>query len=258
MKQKILICLFLLLYMSCKKRTKNSIVNLTQDSIIHSKTKLGASAKIVFYPSKQKDSFKYREYYIEDELKDYCYISDNGFILGNKFSFDGEIKSVREYLNIDSKNFLNQFWTIKDKDTFSRSNFYQIKIFDSIKKNKHFGLQIVLKKSYRENFTNLFFLIPKKHYSVLKADFSNYKEIEFDTIHSLMNDKIPNNEVYKEDYWNKRAVSFKTGFADSGKNHIRGILVERKDSIFNDNKGNKSKFIDRYLFVNKEVYVYDD
>ncbi|OUS03121.1 hypothetical protein A9Q86_01505 [Flavobacteriales bacterium 33_180_T64] len=229
-----------------------------KDSIRYSETNDGIPTKTIYYPSKQKDSFKLRSYFIDDKLVDSMYITDNGFILGNTITFDvDEIKKIHEYLNIYGENFLNQFWCIKGKDTLDTyGNYFNINLDGSIEKNKYFQVEILLRKSYRENFSKIFFLTPKEHYSVLNSDFSNHKEIVFDTIRSVVNDGIIDNETYKENYWSKRSIVYKTGFAKGGKNYIRGILVERKDTIWGDN--NEFKFIDRYLFVNEEINVLDN
>tara|TARA_R110002074_G_scaffold402183_1_gene604309 strand:+ start:1661 stop:2437 length:777 start_codon:yes stop_codon:yes gene_type:complete len=250
----LIIFTFILCFLSCNKGVKGNDKIQTNDSISYFKTKEGSLIKTIYYPSKHKDSFKLRSKYVNDKLIDSMYITSNGFIYGKSISYDDKIKKVHEYLNIYGNNFLNQFWAIKDKDTLDTyGNYYDVKFRGPIEKGKYFQVEILLHKSYREKISKIFFLTPKEHYSVLKPDFSNYKEIEYDTLESVINDKIPNNETYKEDYWSKRSIVYKTGFANEGKNYIRGILVERKDTVWGDNS--QFKFIDRYLYINKELNV---
>lgn len=247
----------LIVFLSCKNDKKTIVKNdaiKQSDSIFLGKNNQGLSTKSIYYPSKRKDSFRLRAFYVDGKLKDSCYITKNGFILGNRIAFDlpdDKVKSVYQYLKIDNKNFLNQYWAIDGKDTlYTYGNHYRIKFYDSIKKNKYFQVEIMLRKSYKEDFARLFFLTPKEHYSVLKLDFSNYDEIEYDTIQNLKDDNIKGNETYDQ-YWSKRTIAYKTGFAYKGINYIRGILVEQKDTLINDEK----RSIDRYLFVNEEVFV---
>ncbi|WP_430409207.1 hypothetical protein [Kordia sp.] len=256
MKKYLIICA-LIVFLSCKhdKKAIDKNDSIKQsDSIFLGENKLGLPTKSIYYPSKRKDSFRLRAFYVDGKLKDSSYITKNGFILGNRIAFefpDDKIKSVYQYLKIDHKNFLNQYWAIEGKDTlYTYGNHYRIKFYDSIKQNKNFQVQIMLRKSYEEDFSSLFFLTPKEHYSVLKSDFSNYNEVEYDTIKSLKDDEIKGNETYDE-YWSKRTIAFRTGFADKGINHIRGILVEQRDTLMDGEKN----FIKRYLFVNEEVYV---
>ncbi|MEM9680413.1 MAG: hypothetical protein AAF901_08825, partial [Bacteroidota bacterium] len=157
------------------------------------------------------------------------------------------------------KNFLNQFWlTNEKKPSETYGNYYETNFTGELEVGKYFRVELLLRESYRDSISKVFFLAPKEHYSVLKSDFSNYKEVEFDTIQSVVNDNIPNNETYKEEYWAKRSIVYNTGFAEEGKNYIRGILVERKDTSYVDENENMIKYIDRYLFVNKEVYIGKD
>ncbi|MDD7885618.1 hypothetical protein [Flavivirga sp. 57AJ16] len=99
----------------------------------------------------------------------------------------------------------------------------------------------------------LTYLRPKKEFE-LKEDFSNYKEIEYDTFPSLISGSSNEKRNYNE-YWAKRIVTYGEYFKNSGDNFIRGILVERKDSIYGNN--NEFKYKDRYLFVNKKISVRD-
>lgn len=252
--KKIFIITFLLC-VSCKKdNNSNEIKNILSDSIVYSKYRNGDITKTIFYPSRQKDSFKLRSYYINEKLVDSMYITDSGYKTGNAFVYK-EDGTVLVYEHLNSKS-VNQFWAIKDRDTLSNyGNYYIINSKDSIKKNTYFNIEILLKRSFREDFTELFFLLPKKGSPHLKTDFSNMQSVKFDTLRSIVNDEFLDNKLYKEDYWNKRSIVYSTGFANSGVNYIRGVLVEKKDSLHTNKNGNKLKDIATYLYVEKEVYV---
>ncbi|MDD7885619.1 hypothetical protein [Flavivirga sp. 57AJ16] len=152
--------LSLMVFIGCIKNKKanddDSIVR--NDSVFYSTNDEGAKTKTIYYPSKKEDSFRLRSYYENDKFIDSGYFSKNGFIKGNLISINNDgIKIVYEYINIDGSSTVNQFWSIKENDTLQLyGNYYAVKVFDSIKKQKHFQVQIALVKANDDNFSNLF------------------------------------------------------------------------------------------------------
>lgn len=251
MKRYFLI-IFALIILGCKKNVKPLDKEFqNNDSIVYS-LKNGIETKTIYYPSKKTDTFVLRSYYENNKLIDSGYFSKKGFIKGNLISFESDsIRTVYEYINIDGASTVNQFWKIKGSDTLSSAgNFYEISIFDSVKQEKPFQVQIALSMPIDENFTEVYFLRPKEGYN-LNSNFTNYNDIKYDTIRSLIH-KLPKGNDFYDEYWSKRIVAYRELFKNTGVNYIRGILVEKNDSLAGS-VDYKSK--ERYLFVNKKVIV---
>jgi hypothetical protein len=256
MKKIVTLFLILVCCLSCKKESQKlvQITGKQADTIILGMSESGVKTKTIYYPSMKVDSFNLRAYYEDGVLKDSCYISKSGYVFGKRYSFkeDGVVL-IHEYL---FDNTLNQYWAVRGSDTLNNyGNHYTIRSEDTANLNQKFQVEILLRKAYRDDFNSLFFVYPRKgEENQLKDDFSNFREIEYDTIRSLSDDEIPNNEFY-DSYWSKRAILFRTGFSKKGLNKVKGILVERKDSLFQDKNDKQKKFIERYLFVSKDIYV---
>ncbi|MBQ0767770.1 MAG: hypothetical protein KBT58_00650 [Bizionia sp.] len=189
-----------------------------------------------------------------NSLKDSTYISDNGFETKKVVeNLENGVRREIEYLNIDGEKFMNQYWTIKGKDTLDIGNNYHIRINDFQIKDKGLQVEILLRLSAYKNFSNLYFILPKGGgFSKLNSDFSNYKEIEYDTIYNLISYEYPNNSGYNE-YWAKRSVVFELNPYENDDIYLRGILIEQKDTTFIDKNNNKIIQLERYLYVNEKI-----
>jgi hypothetical protein len=257
MKSSLLVILVICL-LSCnyKKSEENNLVdNRLNDTIFYGKTESGLDLKTIVYKSKQIDSFKLRVRYIDDVFTDSMYISENGFIKGKSFSNIGDgIRRVSEYLNINGENYLNQFWTIEGKDTLGYGNNYHIRVNRFPEEEGELQIEILLTESKNKIFSKLYFIYPKGgDFSKLNSDFSNYRDIQFDTIYNLITYNKTNNNTYDE-YWSKRSVIFNMNFNEKKDNYLRGILIERKDTSYTDINDNKIIHLERYLYINKDLH----
>ena len=252
------ICIFCLISCNTDKNKRNSaFTNKLNDTILYGKTEDQLPLKTIYYKSKQIDSFKLRVRYINEILKDSMYITDNGFLSKKKVvNLGNGVRKEVEYLNIDGENFTNQFWTIKGKDTLDYGNNYGIRITDFQDKKEGLQVEIFLRLSVNKNFDKLFFIFPKGgDFSKLNSDFSNYREIEYDTIYNLISYKDPSNEGF-DYYWSKRTVVFSLKSKENNENYLRGILIEQKDTSYIYKKKDSIKRLERSLFVNEKISKY--
>ncbi|WP_046759297.1 hypothetical protein [Kordia jejudonensis] len=251
--KKILFILISFCFLSCdidNKKANDTSDNILTDTIFYGKTKNGIPKKTIYYESKKIDSFKLRSRYEDGKLIDSMFISEKGYLFGKSINYlKNGIRRESEYLTIDGKNFLNQHWMIKKNDTLDYGNNFHIRTTE-LNKNGDIQIEIILRMSNYKDFSNLFFLYPKDgNFQKLNSNFSNYKEIQYDTIQNLAFYE-KDLKVYDE-YWSKRSIVFNMNFKN--KKYLRGILIERKDTSFIDSEKNKIKFIDRYLFINKKI-----
>lgn len=249
--RKVIFFVFFLSIISCKKdKTSDGKINTVNDTIFKGTNEQGLPFKTIVYQSKKRDSFELRARYINGVLKDSMYVSKYGFIDGKAYVYiDEQLRKEIEYLNIKSESFLNQFWMISNKDTLDISNYYNVRFLNLLKEENTFQIEIILRASKNKNFDKLFFIYPENgKFSKLNADFSNYNSIVYDTIFNISSYNNNNS------YWSKRTVAFDIEGEEGKERYLRGILVERKDTSYVDSHGNKLKYLDRLLFVNKKMH----
>lgn len=156
--------------------------------------------------------------------------------------------SIVEYKYVYGKSYANQIWLVKDEDTLgTRGNYFMsfIKEREGREKTIRFDFELIAPLFSYDS--EVFVVIPYDD-NELKDDFSNLLEIERDTFPSLKNDGIAHPELAGIKNMNN-IVMFALEYEESGKERIRGMLVEK----FNQNGNNK----ERRLFFEKYFYVKD-
>ncbi len=160
---------------------------------------------------------------------------------------ESKYDSIVEYMNIDNRSYVNQFWIInKNKDTlFEKSNFFEYKFKDTVDVGKPARFQFYLNSKFYYN-SDIAVILPYDD-DKLNNDFSNISKIKTDTFPSLDNDGIPHPEIPKEVPVD-RIADFNLIYESPGNKKIRGALVEyyyKKDSTR----------IERRLYFDKSIYV---
>ncbi len=207
--------------------------------------------KIYHSLNKEKDSgFVYNE---NNKLISKGLLNKSGIKIGKWYFFynTGGLKEVIEYFNINQKEFVNQRWRYNKKGKLdpSKSNFFEIKTSsDTISKNEEIKLLFNLTQPFFSKKSRFYAIIPIDQ-SKLKIDFSNFNNIEKDTVLSL------NEEGRSRDYdKHNHSLIFSMSYKESGMKHIRGVLIERiENDSFDVNDSIKYK--KRYLYFNKNLYV---
>jgi len=168
-----------------------------------------------------------------------------------------QIDSIVEYKTVYGKPYSNQVWVINSKkDTLEhKGNYFNSFLKDTINLGEIYRLHFFLFQPFFSYDSDIEIVLPK--YDVdLNFDYSNFNEIERDTLKSLKNDNIPHPEIPK-DYFLNLQVQFGLKYNDSGKKRIRGVLIEYINNF------NNAKFPDsvyrqeRRLFFDKKFYIKD-
>jgi len=183
-----------------------------------------------------------------------------GYTLNNKgnmnidtwsFYSNNKKDSIREYLDIDNRSYLNQIWYLDSNgDTLkTKGNYFKITHKDTIALGEIIRFRVELYQPYFSYSSDAEVILPF-YDEDLKDDFSNLYEIEIDTFHSLKNDKIPHPEV-PEHVMQNHVIEFGLDYEEAGEKRIRGVLVEY-------NQRYKSNFINKDSLERVERRLYFD
>lgn len=211
-------------YFRNRKDTISSIITYSNDSL---------ARKINFYPDEKIKS-------IGDLFADTLKTG-----IWQYYHSKGYIEDSREYYIIDNTSYLNQRWVLNSKGDTIRGNFFEIKFNDTILLGEKNRFHFFLKEPLLSNDSEAFVILPKKGQQ-LKKDFSNQKEILWDTIFDI---GLKNSEnVNLKD--RRRDVIFDVFTVDSGENELVGIFIEK-----NTNNNNTSDFTTRNIYFNIPYFV---
>lgn len=286
----IIICFFIILSCDSKKieRYENGNIkkeySLQKDKIegfykeyyengnikeIH-KYRDGARVDSSFYYYKTADRrikrIKYN--YIEDtlQIKDYAVngvLIREGSMLQNEnkigkwflYREDGTLSEVLEYIDLDGKEYLNQGWHFdKKEDTIpNKGNYLKFKFSkDTVHLYEPIKVLVKLQQPLLSYNSEVYICIPKGSFDEVNDNFSNLREIEWDTLPSIKNEKIIENYNKYNLY-----VSFGLEFNKPGIKHIRGFLSENNEISLNKQKKDSINMKERKIYFDEIIYVKD-
>lgn len=166
------------------------------------------------------------------------------------FHKNGEIDKIIEYFNINQKEYVNQTWKYSDGEINNdKGHFFEMQISkDTVQVNEDIKVLFNLSRPLFSAKSEVYVLIPRED-NELRSDFSNFNEVKKDTFLSL------NKEGRSTDFDKYNlSVAFSLSYEKRGIKRIRGVLVEKTDEGFLEEK-DSLKFEERYLYFNKEVFV---
>lgn len=211
--------------------------------------------RVIYY----SDSLDFNTYYDKNNSilsQGYTFNSNINFRVGKWAFLKKEIDSIVEYINVNNEPYVNQVWILnKEKDTiYNRGNFFEIYMKDSILINELVHIRCYLRLPYYDYDSEMEVIIPK-NVNELCHDYSNWDEIEKDTLYSLKNDRIPHRNIPSEVPKNHFA-DFGFIYEKPGKKEIKGAIVEylnygRNDSVI---KYNRKLFFEREVYVKEAVF----
>lgn len=284
MMKKILFITFLILLSSCKQQ--NKLDNL--DSFTAYDLSDSPEYKIEYYKNSENkplriqifkedyDSiiFKYRNGNIFKEGK----LTKNGIRFGkwNLYDNSGILREIREFINFNGKPILNRVWFLNEKgDTLAwreqDSIFNQPEFLnDTIAQRNttfnyfHFSKDTLniteplraiaeINTQPLDKYGSTIIVLLAKEDNNFNEDFSNYREVKFDTFLSAAKDTL-NRFMFRENQYDK-VVAFWRKFNTPGKKILRGYVQEKTDSF--PYKEDSVGTAYTRTFFEKEVYVQD-
>lgn len=165
-----------------------------------------------------------------------------------KFNLDnGSVRdSIVEYLKIDGKEYANQIWLVnKNNDTIG-GNYFNIYLNDTTKLGDVTRIKFELIEPAISKDSDIYVLLPVDGRK-LKDDFSNFFDLDLDTIQSLKNDGIPHPELTDLGLNLNHIIEFGIEYAKTGEKRVQGVISEK--GIFNGKK------YERRLFFNHNTYI---
>lgn len=243
------------------KKYENGVI----ESIHHYDNKK-IDSSFYYYPTKEikqkiyyNDSLSFTQLYDENGNKTAegnLVQNDRYFRIGKwRFFLNQEQDSIVEYINVNNKPYLNQYWIVdkKSKDTIAnRGNFYYIYTKDSMSIKDTLKIRFYLYQPHFSYNSEMDVIMPK-YVEDLKEDFSNFNKIEIDTFYSLKNDRIPHPEIPKEVPLNHNA-NFGIIFRSSGNNRLRGYIAEYYEEIEKDSSITR---IERRLYFDERIHIHN-
>ncbi len=172
----------------------------------------------------------------------------------NFYNDDNQISKKLEYLIIDDDQYVNQGWYYDDRGNIRKNIGNHIKIemkSDTIKVNEVAKVLITLEMPLFSFDSDVIVYVPKDNTHKLKSDYSNFYEIELDTLLSLKNEK----RTKEYESYNLQVVTA-LKFLKPGEYDFRGVLQEIHPNY--ENSGidlNTHDSIARKVYFNKKVYV---
>jgi len=157
----------------------------------------------------------------------------------------GELSDYLEYLNINKKEYLNNRISYnKKRDTiFGKSNFYILKtVKDTFKTNQLIRFNLFVAAPFFSNDSEVLAFIPKNLLSDFDSNFSNFENIEVDTIVNFKNDGIFHKNLSDNAPLN-RIIGFDLSFSKAGIKHVRGYIEE------NNNNSSRLLFFDKTIVI---------
>ncbi|MGG5507365.1 MULTISPECIES: hypothetical protein [unclassified Myroides] len=170
------------------------------------------------------------------------------------FYDDDQVSKKLEYLIVNGEQYVNQGWYY-DKEGKIRKNIgNHIKIemkSDTVNVNEIVKVLITLEMPLFSFDSDVVVYIPKDYTHELKSDYSNFYEIEMDTLLSLKNEK-------RQKEYNSYNLQVLTAlkFSKRGQYNFRGVLQEIHPNY--ENSGidlNLNDSIARKIYFNKTIYV---
>lgn len=284
MKYTIAILLFLIVSISCERKSSDSIRKEFYSSGNLKSLKLDDSLK-VYYDTLPKIL---KELYLKngDVVK---YYKNGNFFLKGKLNNDkqrigewefytreGSLSEIREYYIIEGKSYVNQnqyiakddeYWlTYKNRDFnfYNQEEFLSDTINSDMSRYAEFIARndtIYLNKPWKAAcfyYTPLFrdknsqaVIILSTDDNIFNEDFSNMNEVKKDTFYSLAKD-IENKKWFPEDDPDYTVV-FGRWFDTPGEKIIRGYLSE----FYTEQKADTTKTKESLIFFEKTIYVKD-
>jgi antitoxin component YwqK of YwqJK toxin-antitoxin module len=157
----------------------------------------------------------------------------------------GQLSDYLEYLNIDKKEYLNNriSYNVKGDTVFNKSNFYILKtVKDTFKTNQLIRFNLFLVAPLFSNDSEVLAFIPKNALSDFDLNFSNFENIEVDTIINFKNDGITHKN-FSDDAPLNRVIGFDLSFSKTGNKNVRGYIEEKNENT------------SRLLFFNKMIVI---
>ena len=200
--------------------------------------KNGKNVGTSFFYFKNKDNYvktivyhndstlKQRTYYENNNIRSEGTFLHDSIRIGNWKFYDslGKKSSEVQYLLVNNQSHLNQRWIFnREGDTIGGAH-YSYRMKDTVTKGQYIRTYFFLERPVISDSSQLFVCIPKEN--DLKKDFSNENKIEWDTIKN-MSLKFKGKEKYKN--WNHDVI-FDLEATFSGKNHLRGFLLEKQET----------------------------
>lgn len=221
-----------------------------------------------FYEEPKNLVNKAKYYYAKDTLKIVEYFPDgskqregltlsNGIRIGkwSLYRQDGTLSEVLQYISLAGEEYLNQGWHFDKKgDTITgKGNYLEFKLSkDTVDIYEPVKILVNLKEPLLSYKSDVFVGIPKGSLNDIDEDFSNMKEIEWDTLPSVKDEGILDNYEKYNLY-----VSFGLEFNEPGPKHIRGFLSENKEIKPNEISKDSFDMKERKIYFDEIVYVRD-
>ncbi len=211
---------------------------------------------------------KTKYYHANDTLRIIEYFPDGSkqregltFINGNRigkwflYRPGGTLSEVLQYINLGGEEYLNQGWHFdKKEDTIvGKGNYLEFRLSkDTVNIYEPVKILVNLKEPLLSYKSDVFVGIPKGSLSDINEDFSNIKEVEWDTLPSIKKEGILDNHEKYNLY-----VSFGLEFNEPGTKYIRGFLSENNEIKPNEISQDSFDMKERKIYFAKKVYVKD-
>ncbi|NAY93487.1 hypothetical protein GTQ34_16365 [Muricauda sp. JGD-17] len=154
--------------------------------------------------------------------------------------------SIVEFLKINGRDYVNQIWLVnKERDTVG-GNYFNMYLNDTTKLGEVTRIRFELAQPAISKDSEVYVLLPVE-VSDLEEEFSNFFDLELDTVHSLKNDGISHPKLADSGLKLNHIVEFGIEYSTPGKKRIKGIISEK--GLFNGKESERRLFFDESIWI---------